>query len=319
MNRRDLLLGGLTAALASALPSDAWGQAKSPGAPSKSAKVKKKRVLLFTKSSGYEHSVVKPDQKGTSVVERALTDIGSKGDFEVTASKDGSIFTPERIATFDAFFFFTSGDLTQPGTDKNPPMTAEGKQLLLDAVHKGKGFLGVHSAADTFHTQPDPADLSQRYQNHGIHADPYVQMLGTELIGHGDPQKAKLIVADKEFPGMADFPDAWELTEEWYSLKEFSADLHVLLVQNTAGMQGSFYQRRPYPSTWVRQYSRGKLFYTSLGHREETWADPLFLSMLGGAFKWILGDLTVAFSDVTPNLQKVAPGYGDMPPAPKPR
>ncbi|HXZ79014.1 MAG TPA: ThuA domain-containing protein [Terriglobales bacterium] len=312
MNRRDLLLGGLSLALASALPDDAWSQ-KPPG---KAKQPRKKRVLLFTKSSGYEHSVVKPDAKGTSLVERTFTDLATKGEFELTASKDGSIFTPERISSFDGFVFFTSGDLTQAGTDKNPPMTAEGKQVFLDAVRNGKGFIGIHSAADTFHTQPDPPDLSERYENHGIHADAYIQMLGGEFLGHGEQQKAKLIVPDKDFPGMKDFPDKWELTEEWYSMKEFPPDLHVLLVQDTAGMKGSFYERRPYPSTWAKQYSRGKVFYTSLGHREETWADPLFLAMLGGAFQWVLGDPRVFFTDITPNLKDVAPGYADFPPKP---
>jgi len=53
---------------------------------------------------------------------------------------------------FDAVFFYTTGDLTSEGTDKQPPMSTAGKQALLDYVNKGGGFVGTHSAADTFHT-----------------------------------------------------------------------------------------------------------------------------------------------------------------------
>ena len=60
-----------------------------------------------------------------------------------------------QIARYDAFFLYTTGDLTQDGQDGNPPMSAEGKSALLAAIYDGKGFIGVHAATDTFPTQPD--------------------------------------------------------------------------------------------------------------------------------------------------------------------
>ena len=48
-----------------------------------------------------------------------------------TFSKDGRLFGPKYLAQFDAFFFYTTGDLTEPGTDGNPPMTALGKHAFL--------------------------------------------------------------------------------------------------------------------------------------------------------------------------------------------
>ena len=62
---------------------------------------------------------------------------------------------------YSAVLFFTTLDLTQTGTDGNPPMSPAGKQTLLDAIHGGLGFVGVHAAADTFHTEPDTKDLIQ--------------------------------------------------------------------------------------------------------------------------------------------------------------
>ena len=52
-----------------------------------------------------------------------LTDIAPKNNWEFTFSKDGSLFSPQYLAQFDALFFYTTGDLTAPGTDGQPPET----------------------------------------------------------------------------------------------------------------------------------------------------------------------------------------------------
>ena len=112
-----------------------------------------KKVLFFSKSSGFEHSAIKRKGDQPSFAEQILAELGPKHGFTFTFSKDGSLFTPEYLAQFDAFFFYTTGDLTTPGTDKNPPMSAAGKQAFLDAIKNGKGYLGTHSASDTFHSK----------------------------------------------------------------------------------------------------------------------------------------------------------------------
>jgi len=50
---------------------------------------------------------------------------------------------------------------------------------------RGLGFVGSHAASDTFHTQPDADDKSNRYIAHGEQSDPYLRMLGGEFIIHG--------------------------------------------------------------------------------------------------------------------------------------
>ena len=42
---------------------------------------------------------------------------------------------------------------------------------------------------------------------------------------------------------------------------------------DTKGMKGECYQRPPYPATWARMHGKGRVFYTSMGHREDVW-DP---------------------------------------------
>ena len=87
-----------------------------------------KKVLFFTKSGGFPHSVVTRKDGKPALAERVLTEIGKEHGFEVVASKDGRMFDPDKIGQWDAFAFQTTGDLTTAGTDKNPPMSKDGKK-----------------------------------------------------------------------------------------------------------------------------------------------------------------------------------------------
>jgi type 1 glutamine amidotransferase len=135
-------------------------------------------------------------------------------------------------------------------------------------------------------------------------------MLGGEFIHHDAQQKARMKVIDNTFPGAKGLKD-FELLEEWYSLKNFAPNLHVLLVQDTEGMKGLHYERPSYPATWARKYEKGRVFYTSLGHRDDVWKSSLFQELLLGALSWTFGNVE---ADVTPNIAKAAPKANEMPP-----
>ena len=137
-------------------------------------------------------------------------------------------------------------------------MSEEGKNKFLAAIEAGKGFVGIHSATDCFHSA-------------GI--DPYIAMIGGEFVVHGAQQNATMKVTTPQFSGMAGLGDEFALFEEWYALKNFAKDLDVLLVQETGKMQGPMYQRPPYPATWARMQGKGRVFYTSMGH-DQTWSTP---------------------------------------------
>jgi type 1 glutamine amidotransferase len=122
-------------------------------------------------------------------------------------------------------------------------------------------------------------------------------------------------VVDPNFPGAKGLSD-FRLTEEWYSMKNFAPDLHVILTQDTAGMKGSDYDRPNFPATWARAHGRGRVYYTSMGHREDVWANPLFQNMLLGAVSWVTGQVD---ADVTPNLQSATPQAVTLPKPPPPR
>jgi type 1 glutamine amidotransferase len=260
----------------------------------------KKRVLMFTKSAGFEHSVIrraKPDELGHA--EKILVELGNKHGFDVTATKDGRVFIPEEIGKYDAFFFYTTGDLTKEGTDKTPPMPAEGKKALLKAIEDGKGFLGSHCATDTFHTPGQARNQNQTRAE----MDPYIALIGGEFISHGAQQPAWMRVVSPQFPGAKGVQD-FNMHEEWYALKNFAPDLHVILAQDCEGMKGAMYQRGLFPATWVRQQGKGRVFYTSMGHREDVWTNPTFQQILLGGIAWALRNVE---ADVTPNMAKVTP------------
>jgi hypothetical protein len=275
------------------------------------------KILFFSKSSGFEHDMIKRQDGQLSKAEKILSELGAKNNIEFTFTKDGGVFTPENIAKYDAFFFYTTGDLTEPGSDKNPPMSKEGKAAFLQAIANGKGFIGAHSATDTFHSPGGAEHGPARHKDDGANIDPYIKMIGAEFIVHGSQQRARQICVDKNFPGMSAVPDDFGPLEEWYSLKNFAPDLHVLLVQDTSNMDKSAgnnkraYDRPNYPSTWARKHGKGRVFYTSMGHRDDIWTNPVFQQVLLGGMNWALGRVD---AHVTPNLRKVTPQAGVLPP-----
>ena len=272
-------------------------------------------VLYFTKSSGYEHSVIKRTDGKPSYSENVLAALGQKHDVNIdfTFSKDGSLFSPEYLAKFDVVMFFTSGDLLSEGTDKQPALTAAGKQALLDAVAGGKGFVALHAGTDTFHTGESGGGNNPirfpRFKNYGDASDPYIKLIGGEFIKHGPQQVAKATVADPKFPGFGDLGGVINVQEEWYTLKDFAANDHVLLVMQTEGMKGTDYVRPPYPLAWAREYGKGRVASNAMGHREDVWDSAAYQSMLVGMLKWAGG---VVQADVTPTLDKVTPGHATL-------
>src|SRR5215470_4532469 len=282
--------------------------------PARLVTASQKSLLVFTKSSGFEHQAVKRVDGKPSILENTVTELSKKHGFQVEASKDGRIFDSADFHKFNGLLFFTTGDLTKEGTDKNPPMSAEGKQKFLDAIHGGMGFVGVHAAADTFHTEPDSMEKGTRYVAYGDKSDPYIRMLGGEFIIHGsDPrlQTTNLIINDPKFPGIDGATAPVEMNEEWYSLKDFAPDLHVILTIDTSKLKNECYERRPYPGTWARMHGKGRVFYSAIGDRPENWQNPFFLNVLGGGIRWSLGQVN---ADVPTNITAATPGYADIPP-----
>jgi len=78
----------------------------------------------------------------------------------------------------------------------------------------------------------------------------------------------------------------------------------VILIEDNEGMKGDCYQRPPFPATWARMHRKGRVFYTSFGHRDDIWTNPDVQGIIAGGLAWTMGDVKV---DVTPNIDKVTP------------
>ena len=130
------------------------------------AEIPLERILYFTRSAGYRHEVI-------PLSKTILTQLGrDSGVFEVTATEDTSEFSTENLKRYAAVMFYTSGEL---------PMSGAEKSALLEFVRSGRGFVGVHSATDTFYTWPDYLDLIGGYFN----GHPWHQSVAIEVVDPG--------------------------------------------------------------------------------------------------------------------------------------
>lgn len=283
------------------------------------------KVLVFSKSSGFQHPIINRYGKELSEGEKILSEIITGLGMEAVCTKDGSLITADYLEQFSAVVFYTSGDLftlappDKKGTeDTFPVVTPEGKTALLEAIRNGLGFVGIHSASDCWHTvDPRYPGKAARYVPMGGKLDPYLAMLGGEFIAHDKHQAGTFIIVDGKFPGMTYAgPRVTQEMNEWYSLKDFAPDMHVLMVMETEGLEGPHYERGPYPLSWIRNHGKGRVFYTALGHGRSDWDDPNFRSLLGGGIQWATGRRE---ADISPNLVETAPRHAELPQPPSKR
>lgn len=281
--RTSVLLGAVCGLLLSTC--------SSPGAEAKPAADKgPHHVLCFSRSVLFEHPVIHREGDRLSLAESVLVDLGKRHGFDIECTKDGSVLAGD-LGKFDAIISYTCGspaDLAKPkGLDRGSPLTPEARQRVLKAVVDGKGFVGIHP---------------------GIWMLP--EAAGGDCIGHGTQQVATMRVASPEFPGLKGVGDSFSFNEEWFSLRRFAKDLHVILVQDCHGMSlqnpadKRCYDRPPFPATWCRMHGKGRVFYTSMGHREDVWANPTFQQILLGGLRWACKEVEAA---IPPNLDKAAP------------
>lgn len=304
MKRRDMLLTSGAAVLGLSGFPLGWAASLRASAAEK----RPQKLLYFTRSVGYEHSVVARKGDQLSHSEKILTELGKKAGFELECTKDGRVFDGD-LDSYDAIALYNCGDMTQPSVRKTPPMTRQGARRLLEAVAAGKPLVAIHSAC---YWGEKPEAEFQRC----------VAMVGAAFIAHGAQQESTMKVTSPSFPGTQDLPDPsvghpnappngqFRLNDEWYALKDFGKDLHVILAQDSQGMEGPMYQRPPFPSTWARPHGKGRVFYTAMGHREDVWANRTFQQILLGGIAWALGNVK---ADVTANIDKVTPQAGQLP------
>ena len=252
-----------------------------------------KRLLVLTKSSGFEHSVVKRRGDKLSLFEQVLTDLGEKHGWNVTCTKDASIINAANLKNYDAVALYTTGELLQPGNDKHPPMTDEGRHDLIEFVRNGGGLMGWHSAPDTFHS----------WEENGV--KPFVDMLGAEFLTHGAQFVGTVRTVDADHPIMKRQPAELRIRDEWYIFKNMNKkEIHVLAILDTTSerQKQEKYDIPPYPITWCRTFGKGRVFYSGLGHREDVLTNKTCQDLMVDAAKWIFGETQ---ADAKPNYHEI--------------
>jgi hypothetical protein len=247
------------------------------------------KVLYFTKSAGFEHSVVKRDGENLSHSERILKDYLGRFGIEVVCSKDGGMIDAETLKGFDSVLCYTSGNLFEEGTDRHPPISPAGLEALFEWIESGGGFIGIHAATDS---QRDEAPTE------------YTKMIGAAFVRHGKQEYANVRVVDPKFPGMAGLPVEFRMIEEWYLHNQINAagNMRVLALLETGKMEQEMYnQNETVPLMWASDYGKGRVFYTALGHREEVWEMPLMQGLIRDAIAWTAGKVE---ADVSPNFEE---------------
>ncbi|MFM8634032.1 MAG: ThuA domain-containing protein [Planctomycetia bacterium] len=196
-------------------------------------------------------------------------------------AKFATMFAPETLGSFDGLMFVnTTGDLPVPDLS-----------ALLDWVKSGKSFVGMHSATDTFGK-----------------SDAYCDFIGGNFAGH--PWNAggehAFVVHEPGHRLTAMFPQRFRWKDEiyQYDLRSKPENLRVLV---SLDMSAST-PKEPWhvPVSWVRNYGKGRVFYTNFGHNDATWQDPMFQRHMLEGIAWSLGRFDVP---VEPNPEVQAAEY----------
>ena len=217
-----------------------------------------KNLLVVTVTKGFRHSSIPTaeavlgslaERHGSISVEYARTD-------EEIAER----MTPESLRAFDGVVFAnTTGELPIPD-----------KSAFMDWIKSGKGFVGMHSASDTFHQ-----------------FRPYIDMIGGEFLTHGPQVEVDVVNEDADHAACQHYGSHFKIYDEIYIQKSFHRDrVHGLLTLHNhpnSKVPGD------YPIAWTKTYGKGKVFYTSLGHREDVWTNREYQEHILGGILWSLG------------------------------
>ena len=260
--------------LAFLIPSNRAAAQSSPTPPAPHAKeIHLKHVLVIGETKGFEHDSV-PDAMA------AIYNMGKEsGLWDTTMRTDTELLTKKELKNnaknlnyFDLLVFTsTTGELDMDASQK--------EDMLSFIKDDGKGFVGIHAALDTNYTWPE-----------------YGEMIGGWFDQHPwFTFNAPIVNEDPGFPAVRHFPAAFVKYDEIYQPKAWSRDkVNVLLSLDPSKLN---YDNNPrihrtdhdFAVAWSKMYGKGRVFYSTLGHTEESWNDPDIRKMYFEAIKWATG------------------------------
>jgi type 1 glutamine amidotransferase len=231
----------------------------------------KKKLLAIGEVKGFQHDSV---SHALATIEKLgrqtqLWDTYIRTDAELLTKAKGEN-NMKNLDYFDAVLFYTTGDLGLTDQQK--------KDLLSFVRDDGKGFLGTHSATDTYYNWPEYGELIGAYFNE----HPWNQVHCT------------IRTEDRTFPATAHFPASFPFYDEMYQFKApYARDKVRVLMSidpSSVDLKNPRVHRtdQDFAVTWVHNYGKGRVFYSSLGHRDEVWDLPDIQKMWIEAVKWAM-------------------------------
>ncbi len=215
-------------------------------------------ILVFSKTEGFRHKSIE------SGIE-AIRKLGAQHNFQIEATEDASVFNEAKLKDFLVIIFLnTTQDI----------LNAEQQVQMERFIQAGGGFVGVHAAADTEYDWPW-----------------YGKMVGAYFNGHpSDPnvREATLQIIDANHSATESLPKDWARADEWYNYKAINEENNILINLDESTYEGGT-NGESHPISWYKEYDGGRMFFTGLGHTEESYSEPLFLQHLAGGIRYAIG------------------------------
>ena len=222
----------------------------------------KPTILVFFKTGGYYHESIPTGVK-------AIQDLGDKNGFNVDTTTNANMFAEDSLKKYAALVFLSSTGEILSGN----------QEIAVERyMQAGGGFVGIHAATD--------AEYDWSW---------YVKMIGASFKSHPANQEATLIINDKNHPSTDSLPATWTRTDEWYNFKNLNPDVKVLISIDEKSYQGGENGDK-HPMAWYHNFDGGRVFYTELGHTNESFSEPLYLKHILGGIQYAMGDNTADYS-----------------------
>jgi cytochrome c len=217
----------------------------------------KPRVLVFSKTKGYRHESI-------DTAKIALMNMGKQNDFIVDTTEVAEDFNEANLKKYNAVVFLsTTGDVLNQAQQNE----------FMRFIQAGGGYVGIHAAADT------------EYEWWW-----YGKLVGAYFKSHPKQQNAVLKKVNEFKQAKEDkLPKEWKRWDEWYNYKKISPDINVLYNLDEGSYEGGE-NGNNHPITWYHDFDGGRAFYTGLGHTNESYSDPLFLSQVLMGLQYAMGD-----------------------------
>lgn len=211
------------------------------------------RALVFTKTTEFRH-----DSIGAGV--SAIQSLGNANNFAVDATEDSSLFDANFLATYSVIIFLnTTGDV----------LSGSEESSFMNYITNGGGYVGIHSASDTEKAWPF-----------------YGQLVGAFFQDHPAIQSASFATVNQGHPSTTGLGANFTFTDEIYNFQtDPSSSVNVLVTVDETTYNGGTMGPN-HPISWFHTNLGGRAWYTNLGHRPETFSDPLFLDHLLGGIRY---------------------------------